>query len=459
MRILSLAFLLLFLRSSSKDFDELFFKKGTEHWLGVIEVRPGEPQILCDTFSFENKSAFSVNVQSMWTARPDRFRFTRHVSSGSEGAVYYCDTVHRAMGLLEETQVRTEMRMDRLLPVTLVTRYFLIDTKQVLKRYDNGRVQRAEQPYRNGAWIRVLQVHPNGMPAAIGDELAQGRSRINRWTYWNEQGEQIADSLFVRHTPLSVQPSPGTVEDSLEIRAHVGGQWIPVRSSGLVLEPDCFLPDSADSIRVSNRYGSAVVPIHYPRGIGEGLQVHLLKTGQRYYYFHRNRMPIDFLQNSFYVECKMDSGEGRHTSLALIEELKHAFPGGQWQRHPYRNNLWRIDLPMAGVVAASDLARHPLVEHVFNLVGGEYPLDPPSYLNGYVYFQLAIGVQPDSIDRILTRHGFKRSAASSPEYFGAQYDAKLVTDQFLDDYNRLAEELELSNSYPMIMAYIRQEPE
>lgn len=96
---------------------------------------------------------------------------------------------------------------------------------------------------------------------------------------------------------------------------------------------------------------------------------------------------------------------------------------------------------MAGVVAASDLARHPLVEHVFKLVGGEYPLDPPSYLNGYVYFQLANGVRPDSIDRILARHGFERSAASSPEYFGAQYDAKLVTDQFLDDYNHLRKSL------------------
>lgn len=72
----------------------------------------------------------------------------------------------------------------------------------------------------------------------------------------------------------------------------------------LVLEPDCFLPDSADSIRVSNRYGSAVVPIHYPRGIGEGLQVYLLKPGQRYYYFHRNRLPIDFLQNSFYRNAR-----------------------------------------------------------------------------------------------------------------------------------------------------------
>ncbi len=459
MRILTLGFLILFLRSSAKEFDELFFKKGTEHWLGVIEIRPGEPQILCDTFSFENKSAFSVNVQSMWTARPDRFYFTRHVSSGAEGAVYYCDTVHRAMGLLEETQVRTEMRTDRLLPVTLVTRYFLIDTKQVLRRYENGRVQRAEQPYRNGAWVRVLQVHPNGMPAAIGYELAQGRSRINRWTYWNEQGEQIADSLFDRHAPLSVQPSPGTVEDSLEIRAHVDGRWIAVRSSGLAMEPDCFLPDSTDSIRVSNRYGSAVVPIHYPRGIGEGLQVYLLKPGQRYYYFHRSRIPIDFLQDSYYVECKLDSGGGRSTSLALIEELKRAFPAGRWQQHPYRNNLWRIDLPAAGAFSVIDLARHPLVEHVFNVIGGEYPLDPPSYMNGYVYFQLDNGVRPDSIDGILARHGFKRSAASSPEYFGAQYEAKLVTDQFLDHYNRLAEELELLNSYPMIMAYIRPEPE
>ncbi len=459
MRLLTPLFLLLFLHSGSKGLDELYFKKGTEHWLGVIEVRPGDPQVVCDTFSFENKSAFSVNVQSMWTARPDRFRFTRHVSSGEEGAVYYRDTVHRSMGLLEETQVRTEMKMDRLLPVTLVTRYFLIDTEQVLKRFENGRVQRAEQPYKNGAWIRVLQVHPNGMPAALGFVLARDRSRINRWTYWNEQGEQIADSLFDRHAPLSIRPNPITTEDSLEIRAHVGRQWIPVRSSGLAMEPDCFLPDSADSIRVSNRYGSAVVPIHYPRGIGEGLQVHLLKPGQRYYYFHRNRMPIDFLPNSYYVECKTDSGDGAYTSLSIMEELKRSFPGGAWVRHPYRNNLWRIDLSGAGTISANDIARHPFVVRVFNVLDGEYPLDPPSYMNGYVFFQLSNGVRPDSIDGILARHGFKRAAASSPEYYAATYEAKLATEQFLDHYNRLAQEPEVLNSYPMIMAYTRHDPD
>ena len=237
---------------------------------------------------------------------------------------------------------------------------------------------------KNGAWIRVLQVHPNGMPAALGFVLSRSFTHKNRWTYWNEQGEQIADSLFVRHAPCPYDPTRSPTEDLLEIRAHVGGQWIRfVRPVWLWSRIVSFLIQQTP-VRVSNRYGSAVVPIHYPRGIGEGLQVHLLKPGQRYYYFHRNRMPIDFLQNSFMSNARWI--RRRPTYFPRPDRRTETrFPGGQWQRHPYRNNLWRIDLPMAGVVAASDLARHPLVEHVFNLVGGEYPLDPPSYLNGCVF--------------------------------------------------------------------------